>query len=162
MPPVGFEPANPATQRPQTHAHATTGIGNQGTMPLNKAQGTSEFDVKSFRGEILVITKYCACVQLSQETMVTKCQLFTKFRKLAQNKYVILFPSIYIRIYPCRNNLQRSESNHNNTTVLKPFNYQLMHIMLKNTELLKHSKITLQHVSVYAETIFRELQSVLG
>ena len=24
-----------------------------------------------------------------------------------------------------------------------------MHIMLKNTELLKHSKITLQHVSVY-------------
>ena len=32
--------------------------------------------------------------------------------------------------------------------------------MLKNTELLKHSKITLQHVSVYVETIFRELQSV--
>jgi len=47
-------------------------------------------------------------------------------------------------------------------TSLKPFHYQLMHIMLKNTELLKHSKITLQHVSVYAETIFRELQSVLG
>ena len=46
--------------------------------------------------------------------------------------------------------------------VLKPFHYQLMHIMLKNTELLKHSKITLQHVSVYAETIFRELQLVLG
>ena len=45
---------------------------------------------------------------------------------------------------------------------LKPFYYQLMHIMLKNTELLKHSKITLQHVSVYVETIFRELQSVLG
>ena len=45
--------------------------------------------------------------------------------------------------------------------MLKPFHYQLMHIMLKNTELLKHSKITL-HVSVYAETIFRELQSVLG
>ena len=44
----------------------------------------------------------------------------------------------------------------------KPFHYQLMHTMLKNTELLKHSKITLQHVSVYAETIFRELQSVLG
>ena len=44
----------------------------------------------------------------------------------------------------------------------KLFHYQLMHIMLKNTELLKHSKITLQHVSVYAETIFRELQSVLG
>ena len=31
--------------------------------------------------------------------------------------------------------------------------------MLKNTELLKHSKITLQHVSVYIETIFRELVS---
>ena len=45
---------------------------------------------------------------------------------------------------------------------LKPFYYQLMHTMLKNTELLKHSKITLQHVSVYVETIFRELQSVLG
>jgi len=29
--------------------------------------------------------------------------------------------------------------------MLKPFYYQLMHIMLKNTELLKHSKITLQH-----------------
>ena len=42
------------------------------------------------------------------------------------------------------------------------FYYQLMHIMLKNTELLKHSKITLQHVSVYIETISRELQSVLG
>ena len=48
-------------------------------------------------------------------------------------------------------------------TMLKPFYYQLMHIMLKNTELLKHSKITLLlHVSVYVETIFRELQSVLG
>ena len=47
-------------------------------------------------------------------------------------------------------------------TMLKPFYYQLMHIMLKNTELLKHSKITLQRVSVYVETIFRELQSVLG
>ena len=45
---------------------------------------------------------------------------------------------------------------------VETFHYQLMHIMLKNTELLKHSKITLQHVSVYAETIFRELQSVLG
>ena len=47
-------------------------------------------------------------------------------------------------------------------TMLKPFYYQPMHIMLKNTELLKHSKITLQHVSVYVETIFRELRSVLG
>ena len=47
-------------------------------------------------------------------------------------------------------------------TMLKPFYYQLMHTTLKNTELLKHSKITLQHVSVYVETIFRELQSVLG
>ena len=44
----------------------------------------------------------------------------------------------------------------------EPFYYQLMHIMLKNTELLKHSKITLQHVSVYIETIFRERKSVLG
>ena len=44
----------------------------------------------------------------------------------------------------------------------EPFHYQLMHIMLKNTELLKHSKIMLQHVSVYIETIFRELKSVLG
>jgi len=42
------------------------------------------------------------------------------------------------------------------------FYYQRMHIMLKNTELLKHSKITLQHVSVYIETICRELKSVLG
>ena len=38
---------------------------------------------------------------------------------------------------------------------LKPFYYQLMHIMLKNTELLKHSKITLQHVSVYVERFQR-------
>ena len=45
---------------------------------------------------------------------------------------------------------------------LETFYYQLMHIILKNTELLKHSKITLQHVSVYIETIFRELKSVLG
>ena len=33
---------------------------------------------------------------------------------------------------------------------------------VKKHRLLKHSKITLQHVSVYAETIIRELQSVLG
>jgi len=45
---------------------------------------------------------------------------------------------------------------------VEPFYYQLMHIMLKNTELLKHSKIMLHHVSVYIETIFRELKSVLG
>jgi len=45
---------------------------------------------------------------------------------------------------------------------VETFYYQLMHTMLKNTELLKNSKITLQHVSVYIETIFRELQSVLG
>ena len=45
---------------------------------------------------------------------------------------------------------------------IETFYYQLMHTILKNTELLKHSKITLQHVSVYIETIFRELQSVLG
>ena len=50
----------------------------------------------------------------------------------------------------------------NSSLHVETFYYQLMHIMLKNTELLKHSKITLQHVSVYIETIFRELQSVLG
>ena len=54
------------------------------------------------------------------------------------------------------------EINYKILAFLKPFYYQLMHTMLKNTESLKHSKITLQHVSVYAETIFRELQSVLG
>jgi len=40
-----------------------------------------------------------------------------------------------------------------------------MHITLKNAELLKHSELDkkkLQHVSVYIETIFRELKSVLG
>ena len=52
-------------------------------------------------------------------------------------------------VTPCINNAE-------------PFYYQPMHIMLKNTELLKYSKITLQHVSVYIETIFRELKSVLG
>jgi len=46
--------------------------------------------------------------------------------------------------------------------LVETFYYQLMHIMLKNIELLKNSKITLQYVSVYIETIFRELQSVLG
>jgi hypothetical protein len=48
-------------------------MGNQGTMSLNKAQGTSEFDANSFPGEALVITKYCACVQLAQETVVAEC-----------------------------------------------------------------------------------------
>ena len=54
------------------------------------------------------------------------------------------------------------------TRILKlhTFHYQLTHTTLKNVELLKHSKInkikTLQHVSVYMETIFRELKSVLG
>ena len=43
---------------------------------------------------------------------------------------------INFMVTPCINNAE-------------PFYYQLMHIMLKNTELLKHSKIMLQHVSVY-------------
>ena len=49
--------------------------------------------------------------------------------------------------------------------MLNTFYYQLTHTTLKYVELLKHSKInkkTLQHVSVYMETIFRELKSVLG
>jgi len=47
--------------------------------------------------------------------------------------------------------------------MLNTFYYQLTHTTLKKVELLKHSKIkTLQHVSVYMETIFRELKSVLG
>ena len=59
------------------------------------------------------------------------------------------------------------ESNANMTGVLNTFYYQLTHTTLKNVELLKHSKInkkikTLQHVSVYMETVFRELKSVLG
>jgi len=33
---------------------------------------------------------------------------------------------------------------------------------VKKHRVIKTSKITLQHVSVYVETIFRELQSVLG
>jgi len=40
-----------------------------------------------------------------------------------------------------------------------------MHTTLKNAELLKHSKLDKDaptHVSVYIETIFRELKSVLG
>ena len=70
--------------------------------------------------------------------------------------------------YPCA---ASSDKQHTLTGVswlhrasnnVETFYYQLMHIMLKNTELLKHSKIALQHVSVYIETIFRELQSVLG
>jgi len=46
--------------------------------------------------------------------------------------------------------------------MLNTFYHQLMHTTLKNTELLKHSKIMLQHVSIYIETIFRELKSVFG
>jgi len=44
------------------------------------------------------------------------------------------------------------------------FIFQLMHITLKNVELLKHFKIRklLQHVSVYRETIMREPQTVLS
>jgi len=52
-------------------------------------------------------------------------------------------------VKPCINNIQH-------------FNIQLTHTTLKNVELLRHFKIskTLQHVSVYKETIIRELQSV--
>jgi len=32
--------------------------------------------------------------------------------------------------------------------MLNPFYYQLMHIMLKNTELLKHSKVMWYHVTL--------------
>jgi len=44
------------------------------------------------------------------------------------------------------------------------FIYQLTYTTLRSVELLKPSKMdkTLQHVSVYMETIFRELKSVLG
>ena len=69
---------------------------------------------------------------------------------------VIIVISQHIDNYFMTSWLHRASNNVEN------FYYQLMHIMLKNTELLKHSKITLQHVSVYIETIFRELQSVLG
>ena len=64
-----------------------------------------------------------------------------------------------MKVIMCR--MQRTVTC-NNIADVETFYYQLMHIMLKNTELLKNSKITLQHVSVYIETIFRELQSVLG
>ena len=70
------------------------------------------------------------------------------------------FITSVVRIWWISHNLLHGYTVHQ--TMLKPFYYQLMHIMLKTTELLKHSKITLQHVSVYVETIFRELQSVLG
>jgi len=42
--------------------------------------------------------------------------------------------------------------------------FQLTHTTLKNVELLKFFKIgkMLQHVSVYKETIIRELQSALS
>jgi len=61
-----------------------------------------------------------------------------------------------------RNTFQQTSWLHRASNNVETFYYQLMHIMLKNKESLKHSKITLQHVSVYIETIFRELQSVLG
>jgi len=54
-------------------------------------------------------------------------------------------------ITPCINNIHH-------------FNYQPTHTTLKNVELLKYFKISklLQHISVYRETIIRELQSVLS
>ena len=84
--------------------------------------------------------------------------------------------SIPVPFRICINLVQLTQSNifyqsmkqtHSSSSISKvhsdePFYYQLMHIMLKNTELLKHSKIMLQHVSVYIETTFRELKSVLG
>ena len=71
-------------------------------------------------------------------------------------------PVMYFKGTPTNVSISVSSTDEIYSEILKPFHYQLMHTMLKNTELLKHSKITLQHVSVYAETIFRELQSVLG
>jgi len=47
-------------------------------------------------------------------------------------------------------NKKRASWLHRASNNVETFYYQLMHIMLKNTELLKHSKITLQHVSVWA------------
>jgi len=70
-----------------------------------------------------------------------------------------LFPILYMTTDHCHRVETQLQEIHKYQNILKPFYYQLMHIMLKNTELLKHSKITLQHVSVYVETIFRELQS---
>jgi len=47
---------------------------------------------------------------------------------------------------------------------IQHFIFQLTHTTLKNVKLLKHFKIrkTAQHVSVYKETIIRELQPVLS
>ena len=61
------------------------------------------------------------------------------------------FTSHCFMVTPCINNIQH-------------FIFQLMHTTLKNVKLLKHFKITklLQHVSVYKETIIRELQPVLS
>ena len=71
-------------------------------------------------------------------------------------------PQLNQRWYRWGCSMHRNSGKGKQSVSLETFYYQLMHIMLKNTELLKHSKITLQHVSVYIETIFRELQSVLG
>ena len=53
---------------------------------------------------------------------------------------------------------------HRSSTILNPLLLPTDAHNVKNAELLKHSKLdkTLQHVSVYIETIFRELKSVLG
>ena len=79
-----------------------------------------------------------------------------------QNKLSFSLKNVFQNSFPSIKYHCTTTKKIENIIMSKPFCYQLMHIMLKNTELLKHSKITLQHVSVYVETIFRELQSVLG
>jgi len=58
--------------------------------------------------------------------------------------------AVNFMVTPCINNIQH-------------FIFQVMHITLKNVELLKHFKIRklLQHVSVYYKETIREPQSVL-
>ena len=51
---------------------------------------------------------------------------------------------------------------HRASNNVEPFYYQLMHIMLKNTELLKHSKITLLFLVliVFVQPIFSDTEDI--
>ena len=67
---------------------------------------------------------------------------------------VCVYVCVYVCVCVCARARARARSVCLTQQTAELFYYQLMHIMLKNTELLKHSKITLQHVPVYIETIY--------
>ena len=111
------------------------------------------------------ITEYKRYIFIFSTTLSEMILIRRQLNEIWWRMFIGLHVKYPLFLSDCNETLTYSKETswlHRASNNVETFYYQLMHIMLKNTELLKHSKITLQHVSIYIETIFRELKSVLG